>query len=246
MSFSGEYDNCILLGDFKADISNTHLKSFCELYSLKCLIKEPTCFKNIENPTCIDLILTNHQRCFQNSSVVDTGLSDFHKLTVTVLKTYFKKQEPKIIRYRDFKKFSNQAFRDEVFRELSFNNIEENDFERFQDVTLGVLNNHAPVKEKHIRCNQSAFITKEIRKAIMNRSKLLNKFRKDKTKENKDAYNKQRNFCVGLMRKTKKDFYNNLDVKNITDNKQFWKTVKPFFSDKLIKDEKSLSSKMMR
>ena len=72
----------------------------------------------------------------------------------------------------------------------------------------------------------------------MTRSRLLNKLRTEKTKENKDAYNKQRNYCVSLSRKTKKDFYNSLDVKKVTDNKQFWKTVKPFFSNKTINNEK--------
>jgi len=72
----------------------------------------------------------------------------------------------------------------------------------------------------------------------MTRTRLKNKFRKEDTEENKKAYNKQRNYCLKLVRKTKKDFYNNLDVKKITDNKQFWKTVKPFFSNKVINNEK--------
>ena len=38
-----------------------------------------------ENPTCTDLILTNHPRSFQNSTVFETGLSDFHKMTVTIM-----------------------------------------------------------------------------------------------------------------------------------------------------------------
>ena len=38
--------------------------------------------------------------------------------------------------------------------------------------------------------------------------------------------------------KLKKDFFNNLDVKRVTDNKQFWKTVKPCLTDKTLKDER--------
>ena len=52
------------------------------------------------------------------------------------------------------------------------------------------------------------------------------------------AYKKQRNICVKLLRKTKKDLFNNLDVKRVTDNKQFWKTVKPCLTDKTLKDER--------
>ena len=58
--------------------------SFCGSYSPKSLIKKPTCFKNPDSPTCIDLILTNRQKSFQNSTIIETGLSDYHKLTVTV------------------------------------------------------------------------------------------------------------------------------------------------------------------
>jgi len=72
----------------------------------------------------------------------------------------------------------------------------------------------------------------------MTGTRLLNQYRKEDTIENKIAYNKQRNYCVSLNRKTKKDFYNKLDVKKITDNKQFWKTVKPFFSNKTVNSEK--------
>ena len=65
------------------------MKDFCETYNLKNLIKEPTCYKNAQNPTSIDLILTNRIHSFQHSDVIETGLSDFHKMTVTVPKTNF-------------------------------------------------------------------------------------------------------------------------------------------------------------
>ena len=70
---------------------------FCDTYDLKCFIKEPACNKIPENPSWIDLILTNNPKCFQNPCVVETGLSDFHSMTVTVMKTTFKKFQPRII-----------------------------------------------------------------------------------------------------------------------------------------------------
>ena len=67
---------------------------------------------------------------------------------------------------------------------------------------------------------------------------------------NKMKYNKQRNYCVNLLRKVKREYYKNLDLKVITDNKKFWKTMKPLFSDKhtnsrnitLIDGEKMISN----
>ena len=60
------------------------MKLFCGNYDLKNLIKPPACYKNPSNPTCIDLILANLPQSFQSTCVVETGLSDFHMMTLTV------------------------------------------------------------------------------------------------------------------------------------------------------------------
>ena len=56
----------------------------------------------------------------------------------------------------------------------------------------------------------------------------------EKTISAKLAYNKQRNFCTSLVRRTKKYFYSQLNPSDISDNKNFWKIVKPFFSEKTV------------
>ena len=117
------------------EVSNLFLEQFCSLYNLKSLINEPTHFKSVDNPSCIDLILTNHPKCFQNSGVYETGISDFHKLTFTVLKTYFQKAKPRFIKYRDYKHFDNNEFRDELIRELSSNNMQYDDLTRFTNIS---------------------------------------------------------------------------------------------------------------
>ena len=66
-SFSSKYDNVILLGDFNVYMEDSPMKTFCENYKLQNLIKELTCFKNTENPTCIDLLLTNKPLSFKNT-----------------------------------------------------------------------------------------------------------------------------------------------------------------------------------
>ena len=72
----------------------------------------------------------------------------------------------------------------------------------------------------------------------MERTKIRNQFLKNRTDENKKRYTKQRNYCVSLLRKTKTQYYGKVDAKNVTDNKTFWKTVKPFLSDKIMSKEK--------
>ena len=71
--YFSKYDNIIALGDFNAEMSNTHLQEFCAIFRLKNLIKEPTCFKSLEKPTGIDHILTNHPKSFQHSGTYETG-----------------------------------------------------------------------------------------------------------------------------------------------------------------------------
>ena len=60
------------------------------------------------------------------------------------------------------------------------------------------------VRKKCARVNQMPFLTKNLSKVIMTRSKLRNKFLDNKTEENRTLYMKQRNYCVSLLRKTKK------------------------------------------
>ena len=67
---------------------------FCELNDLSSLIDKPTCYKNFDKPTCIDLRLTNKPSYFQHSSVFETGLSDFPVLTATEFKMGFRKLKP--------------------------------------------------------------------------------------------------------------------------------------------------------
>ena len=74
-------------------------------------------------------------------------------------------------------------------------------------------------------------MTKDLRKAIMKRSKLRNKFNKSKTLEAHTAYKKQRNICTSLLKKAKREYYANLNPSVITDNKTFWKTIKPLLSE---------------
>ena len=67
----------------------------------------------------------------------------------------------------------------------------------------------------------------------MRRTKLQNQFLKKRTSEAKLKYNKQINLCVNLLRKTKRNHYEDLDLKDINDNKKFWTTVKPLFCNKI-------------
>ena len=204
--YSKTYDKILIAGDFNAQVSDIKLDTFCSIWNLKSLGKEPTCFKNPNNPSCIDLFLTNTIRSFQETQVFETGLSDFHKLVVTVLKSTFPKSPPKVITYRSYKSFSNDLFRDDLNSLLSKENmtLDFTSLASFTKIFIDTLNKHAPIKKKYIRANHANFVTKALRKAIMLRSKLWNIFLKEKSLESKKAYNKQHKICVKIVKKAKK------------------------------------------
>ena len=112
------------------------------------------------------------------------------------------------------------------------------DPDSFYEVCTEVLNKHAPPKKKYVRGNNKPFMNKAISKAIMLRTKLRNKLLKYPTTANGSSYSKQRNFCLSLLRKEKKKYFANLNIKNITDNKIFWQIIKPFLSEKTKSREK--------
>ena len=77
-----------------------------------------------------------------------------------------------------------------------------------------------------------AFVKNDFSKAIMKRSKLRDNYLKNKTDANSMLYKKQRNYCVSVSRKSKTNYYANLDEKKLSDSKLFWKVMKPSLSDK--------------
>ena len=156
---------------------------------------------------------------------------------MTVFKTFFKKQSTKVINYRNYKNFSNDLFLTDLINEISRNSILEGDFTGFLDACKKSLDYQAPRKKKYTRANQVPFLTKEINKEIMTRSRLRNKFLRCRSDENKKAYNEQRNRCVKLVRSAKKAHYSNLTIKDVNDNKKFWKIVKLLFSEKVNTNE---------
>ena len=236
--YYSKYDKILLMRDFNVEMSETNIKDFCETFHLKGLIKTPTCFKKVEKPSTIDLFITNSPKSFIGTTVLESGLSDFHKLIVTVLKIKFEKAPPRILQYRNYKNFDNNDFRQEINDVLINHDIDNISYGEFMKCVTEVLDRCAPKKQKYIRANHSPFVTKELRKAIMKRSNLRNTYLNVKSEESWIAYKKQRNKCVYLVKNAKRSYFANLNISSICDNKTFWRTVSPLFSNKIKTKEK--------
>ena len=159
--------------------------------------------------TPCDLTTQRRNQGCCNSAVFETGLSNFHLLTITEFKTSFQKGEPKIIKYRHYKNFDSNKLRSEILKR----NFKYTDLRTFKEIVFNIFNKYALIKRKHVRASEAPFMTKELHKAIMKRSRLRNKFLKDRTENNQKNFKHQRHFCEKLLRTTKKSYYSNLDIK---------------------------------
>ena len=94
------------------------------------------------------------------------------------MKLSYKKRPLRVIKYRDYKKFSKEHFKNSL-NETHANNTKL-DYNSFDELVLNQLSSQAPFKKRMIRANQTVFMNKEIQKAIMVRSRLRNNFLRNK------------------------------------------------------------------
>ena len=157
--------------------------------------------KNPNNSLCINFVLTDTIRSFQEIQVIETGLYDFHKLVETVLKPIFPKSPPKITAYRSYQNSSSNLLRDHLNSLLTKKNMILDftsliSFTKVFIINLETLNKHAPIKKKYFLANHANLFTKDLRKSIMLRSSLRRILLNEKSLEYKKANKKKRNISV--------------------------------------------------
>ena len=224
----------MVISDFNLPVENRHLEAIIQAYDLGSLMKKPTCYQS-HTPSCNDLILTNRKHLFQLSNTFKTGPSDHHKLIRTILKSGGFKVAPTKKINRSYETFDVGQFQ-EILK-IKLENLKSKLYGDFETVFLERTKKACSFKT-FLRHDSNPFKTKNLRKQIIGRSKLRNNYNKDRNYENWSKYKHQRNLCLNLLRKTKKNFYKALDEKQVSDSKTFWKNVKPFFSNKGVNSSK--------
>ena len=229
-SATRKYENILIIGDLNIDTSNkkkdngNYLFELCDTFSLKNLITDITCVKST-NGTSLDVLLTNKSRCFHQIATFETSLSDCYKLILTFFKVYFKKLTPKNIEYRNYKNFNENNFLYKLDQEPSKGSIYKEKRHQY-DVFTNIF------EKKIVRGNEGPFMTKELSKAIMGKSKLMNKYTTLSSRENFLTLKKQKNICKYLNKKTKNNYFSKLISNGVMGTKQFWNIVKPFLTFK--------------
>ena len=98
---------------------------------------------------------------------------------------FFSKQEHETIFFRNYKKFYNSAFREPLNKELLKYDLHNIEYDTFEVVIVPLLNIYAPLKKKYLKANHASFVTKGLRKAIMQRTRLRNIYLKQRTEATK-------------------------------------------------------------
>ena len=97
--------------------------------------------------------------------MIEAGLSHFHMMTVTVMKTTYERLKPRIVNYRDYKNFCNDTFWQVLLEKLSTENINTNwsGFEKPLQICIDTSNIFAPCKKKYSRGNNMPFVNKSLK-----------------------------------------------------------------------------------
>ena len=123
---------------------------------------------------------------------------------------HFHKPPPKVLSYRDFKKFENERFMDSLYLALNSQNIDyTKNPELFFNICQNELNHQAPREKNYIRGNNKLFMTKTWHKSIVKRKPFRNRFLKNLRDQNRLAFTKQRKFCAFLLEKKKSNILQN-------------------------------------
>ena len=170
-----------------------------------------------------------NQTAFKKTIACETGLSDCQMLIATTLRLTLIKLSPKTVKYSSYTVF---------LHELDENCIQgalyrsDDPYFKLTKIFSSHLNKHTTTKSKQIRGNQAPFMNKSLSKIIMQKSKVRNKYLKWPSRENFLKYKKVKNKCNSLVRKSKKEYFQNVSNANSSHSKSFWNAVKPFVSNK--------------
>ena len=115
------YNKFFLIGYFNAEDTEPCLSQFLFEYDAKNIVSEKQALKVKTSLAVLTFLLQILLIVFKVHSTITTGLSDFHKMVITVLKAT--KSKPKVITYRDFKLFDKEKFKTDLKNYLKLTNI---------------------------------------------------------------------------------------------------------------------------
>jgi len=117
-------------------------------------------------------------------------------MVLTSFRFQYNPGKPKEIFYRQYKNFDKIAFENEL--KLAFQDEQFNDYGLFENKFIEIYDKYAPLKKKTVRANNAPYMTRTLRKAMMKRTELANKYNKSRTLDDYNKFRKHRNYVNRL------------------------------------------------
>lgn len=224
-----------VLGDINVDFLKdvNPLKDTLDIYNLVNKVKGPTCYKNPNNPSSVDVFLSNQPKKVLDCINECIGVSDHHNIIVAATRMHAPKQSAKQITYRSYKNFNEEAYIKDLectpFHVGEIFDDVEDQLWYHNKLLIEVMDKHAPQKKRMTKSRQLACMNGELRKAINVKAMLKRKFNRNRSSQSFDRYRNQRNKVTSLKRKSLKEYLG----KNCSkEEPKFWETIGPFMTEK--------------
>ena len=225
----------IIMGDVNIDMQKKNdlmTTDICNIYGMRNMIKQPTCFKKPEG-TLIDPVIVLNAGRFQSPLNMHCGYSDFHNMVGCVTKIHMPPQEPVRKTYRNYKEFEEVVFKEDI-QQIPFHVSEVFDDPSDRYWAMGkmytdVLDQHAPYKTRTIKCKQVPYMHSELRKQMYKRNMAKNRYFKNKTPHLRKQYVTIRN-AVSIMRRDAIKSYFLSKCKDKCKPKDFYDCIRPFMT----------------
>jgi len=235
------YENIIIIGDLNFNLFHDNmLSTIMPSFNLTNVIKEATCFKS-SDPTLIDVMLVTKRRKILDSFTENVGISDFHNLIGGILRIH--KPAPKVkkvvtrklgrIDYDRVRADLGDCDLSRMVEQALDVNCAYNSLEAY---LCNLLDKHAPKTHRLIKRTDFHCMTNELKKAILYRNRLRNKYYKTRLSSYLTLYKIQRNKVTEMKRRETGKYFKE-KCKSGTRNKDFWRAIKPLFSKSRTKSD---------
>ena len=201
-------------------------REFCNLSNLKQLIESPTRI-TCSTTTLLDHVLTNCEEKISQSGVIDIGLSDHQMIFCTRKHTRPKSNTHSVVKYRSFKNYSKEQFKNHLV-DINFPNYEaytdiDLAYNDFYNKLMPLIDTLAPIKESRIKSDSQPWFDCEIAEKISIRDKLLKKYKKSRLHIDNDLYKSAKNDVQILIKNKKKSYFQDKLEENVGKPKKLWK-----------------------
>ena len=222
-----ENKEILMLGDlncnYLAKSDHKELKNIISSSGLKQLIKSPTRITN-QSSTLIDVICSNEPQNISIAKFIPAGLSD-HEMIGCVRKLNNIKQSSRDIRCRNYTNYNPVSFCKDLeqqdFDQLYFEKCMNSALEKFIHGVSRCIDKHAPVVKKRVKGCFCPWLSKELKREMNLRDKLLHRARLMKNALDWSTYKHQRNRINNLVINNKGRYIKELLRQNADSSENF-------------------------